>query len=413
MKVAKNPDNESQRLAELMQYEILDTKAEDSFNEIVELASWICKAPISIISLIDSSRQWFKAKTGIPKTESETERQTSFCAHTIVEDDYLVINDALKDERFFDNPFVKRAGIRFYAGVPLISDKGFKIGSLCVLDTVPRDLSDDQIKALRTLSKQAMNLIKLRVFNKNLETEAGIAKEDNKVLTKLNDIKDKLFTVVCHDIRSPLATIQSTLDLFSEGLFTKEEFTDIANEMSIQMKNTTAFIDNLLLWAKSQFDGIKPNPIKFNFRNIVDDTVKLLLPSAKEKNIKLKSNIDFDINVKADPDMVKIILRNLVSNALKFSVAGDSITIGAEKNPKKNEAIFYVKDTGRGMTEEVKDKLFRSDMFYTSVGTNKEKGTGIGLILCRDLLEKNNGRIWVESEPGKGSVFIFTLPVCA
>lgn len=406
---AKIPENEAERLSDLLNLEILDTPQEESFTEIVELASWICKTPISTISLIDNSRQWFKAKVGIDATE--TSKDVAFCSHTILEKDHLIINDATMDKRFSGNPFVTGTpDIRFYAGIPLISENGNNIGSLCVIDTVPRDLSEDQLKALKTLSRQAMNLIRLRRYNKLLKKESVLVKEDNKVLAKLNDIKDKLFTVVSHDIRSPLATIENTLQLFMEGLFTKEELDIIIGELYIKVKDTTQFVDNLLFWSKSQFDGIKARPVRTDVKEIVDETVRLLSSNAKNKEIILKNDLPEDLFVFADTDMIKIILRNLISNAIKFCSFNDIISIGLEYRDEKN-MIFFVADTGTGMPEEICKDMFRKNMFYSSVGTNNETGTGVGLILCRDLLAKNKGDMWVKSEEGKGSTFYFKLPI--
>ncbi|CAN5455182.1 GAF domain-containing sensor histidine kinase [soil metagenome] len=401
--------NEEERLADLLNYEILDSPEEETFNEIVELASWICKTPMSTISLIDSSRSWFKAKVGI--VDSETPKEISFCTNVILEQDHFIVKNALTDERFFDHPFVKGdPNIRFYAGIPLVTPKGSNIGALCVIDTVPKELSNEQLSALKTLSRQAMNLIELRRYNKLLRSESLIIKEDNKVLAKLNDIKDKLFTVVSHDIRSPLAAIQNTIELFKEGLFNKEEFDLIIEELNLKVKHTTSFIDNLLFWAKSQYDGINAKPVRSNIKEIINDTLTLLYSTAESKQIAFRNKMTVDMFVYADPNMVRIIIHNLVSNAIKFCSPGDIISIGSEIK-EGNKGIFYVGDTGKGMSSGVKEYIFRQDLFYSTAGTNNETGTGIGLILCKDLLAKNDGRIWVESEEEKGSTFYFTLPL--
>ena len=401
--------DEDERLQDLWEYEVLDTPEEDSFNEIVELASWICKTPMSAITLIDTSRQWLKAKKGLEGTGSS--RDTSFCAHTILEKDHLIINDTVHDKRFSGNPSVTgKPDIRFYAGVPLISPKGHNLGALCVVDIVPRRLSKDQLKALKILSRQVMDQLKLRLYNKHLKTESGVVKESNKVLTKLNDIKDKLFTVVSHDIRTPLASIQNSIELFKEGLFSKEEFDMILGELHTKVKHTTSFIDNLLYWAKSQYDGIKAKKIKFNIKDIIDETLILLYSTAESKHITFKNHMAHELYVCADPDMARIIIRNLVANAIKFCRPGDTISVGLDKL-EGNKAVLYVSDTGSGMNEETRRNLFRYDLFYTSAGTNNETGTGIGLILCKDLLAKNEGSIWVESTENKGTTFFFTLPM--
>jgi GAF domain-containing protein len=154
------PENEAARLETLRQYEILDTDSEESFNDLTRLAAYICNTPVALISLIDSDRQWFKAKVGVDA--KETARDVSFCAHAILQDGPFIVRDALDDERFRSNPLVTAdPHIRFYAGSPLMSPEGFKIGTLCVVDKHPRELSEQQIAALKILGNQVITQLDL------------------------------------------------------------------------------------------------------------------------------------------------------------------------------------------------------------------------------------------------------------
>jgi two-component system, NtrC family, sensor kinase len=171
------PTNEAQRLEALYGLEILDTEAEEVFDNLTRLAVYICKTPIALISLLDADRQWFKSKVAL--TESETSRDISFCAHAILQNGPMVVPDALQDERFKDNPFVvSEPHIRFYAGAPLTTGEGFKLGTLCVIDSEPRQLSDGQLAALQVLSHQAVTLLEWRRELKS--KDQSLTEEKNK-----------------------------------------------------------------------------------------------------------------------------------------------------------------------------------------------------------------------------------------
>ena len=194
MIAAPIPANEQERLQELIRYEVLYTQYEEDFDQIVQLASAICKTPISTITLLDFNKQWFKAKTGVDNAEGD--RDTSFCGHAIVEDEaIMIVNDALEDQRFVDNPLViGEPKIRFYAGYPLVSPSGYKLGTLCVIDRVPRSLTAEQELTLKILGNQVVKLFELRLRNKEAEARNELIEEQKKQLEESKSVQSKIIS---------------------------------------------------------------------------------------------------------------------------------------------------------------------------------------------------------------------------
>jgi len=181
--------------------------------------------------------------------------------------------------------------------------------------------------------------------------------------------------------------------------------------INISARNNLNLVDNLLTWAKTQAEEIKYKPENLDLKPIVEESLMVLYPTASHKEIKLINSVSDDIVVCADPDMLKTILRNLVQNAIKFTESNGKIDINAVSNPDHIE--ISVTDNGVGITEENQQKLFGTDLNFSMQGTENESGTGLGLMLCKEFVEKHGGKIWVESQVGKGSKFLFTLPVSA
>ncbi len=236
-------------------------------------------------------------------------------------------------------------------------------------------------------------------------------KKNEKKLRELNATKDKFFSIIAHDLRSPFNAIIG----FSEMLFKKHsEYDAKKREQIIKLilsssKETYDLLENLLQWAKTQIDNNTYNPEKHEVQTIIFETLFNTENIAKSKKIKLISAISENLSIYADKNMIQTILRNLITNAIKFTKEGGVITIDAQKN--KKEVIFSVNDTGIGISKEKIGKLFDITEKTNTLGTNNETGTGLGLILCKEFTEKHKGKIWVESILGKGSSFKFTIPL--
>jgi PAS domain S-box-containing protein len=235
-------------------------------------------------------------------------------------------------------------------------------------------------------------------------------KLNEKQLTSINADKDRFISILGHDLKNPFNNILGFSEVLTnelEGL-NKEEIRDIARNINKSAQITSNLLDDILLWSRSQQGSIIFNPQNLQFEDICNDAIRVLLPNANSKNIDISYSIADQLNVFADADMLKTILRNLVSNAVKFTKDGGKINISTEQTD--SEITISVSDNGIGIPLQNQSKLFDISEVLTTKGTAGETGTGLGLLLCKEFVEKHGGKIWVESEVGKGSVFKFTLP---
>ena len=228
-------------------------------------------------------------------------------------------------------------------------------------------------------------------------------------LKKTNAMKDKLFSIIAHDLRSPLSSISMSLDLMTSDLEIDEELkSEMMKELKKSTTNTLNLLDNLLNWARSQIGTLKLHPDELNINNLIFQSVELLASNANQKGITVIVKAVDNLHAFADQESVKLIIRNLFSNAIKFTPNNGLISILAHEQGNMIEVT--IQDTGIGMKKEKAENLFKTNSFRTTYGTNHEKGSGIGLALVKDFVERNGGKISVESKLGKGSTFAFTLP---
>lgn len=225
---------------------------------------------------------------------------------------------------------------------------------------------------------------------------------------RLNAVKDKIISIISHDFRSPLHTLHSFLQLLKQDLLTKEEISDATLHIDHSLESTMGMIDNLLTWGSNQMSGMTLNQVTFDIRELVHDNLQLILPRAECKKVTIINRIEKPTLVFGDRETTNIVLRNLITNSIKFSRPNDSILISAEE--EENRTVISVKDTGVGIAPERLNSLFDGSLNVTTVGTANEKGTGLGLALCQELVHQNGGEIWVESTQGEGSTFSFSIP---
>lgn len=401
----KVPENESDRIKELRRYEILDTPPEEEFDDVVRLASHICDTSVSLITLVDANRQWFKAKIGVEA--NETPREIAFCAHTIHSDEALVVNDASQDDRFSGNPLVMSdPNIRFYAGIPLITPSGHRLGTLCVIDEKPKQITNDQLFALKVLSRQVVKQLELKLHNKRLSESLDRIQTQNTDLTRLNNIGDRLISIISHDLTSPFTTLKGLVALLKDSQINEEELDYAISNITLLIDSSSQLLEQLLYWGQSRLrgDDIDVQPIRLDL--LVEEKINKAKVFTQPKGNVIISNIAPSYEILADPVLLKFIIRNLLYNANKFTKNG-TIEVGASQDDFLH--TITVKDSGCGMTSEKIAQLFNWEGRSSTLGTSGEKGTGIGLLICNEFVEKHQGTMKVESEVKEGSSFSFTI----
>jgi PAS domain S-box-containing protein len=296
------------------------------------------------------------------------------------------------------------------------------------------ELSDEQfenyLKVALTGEKQKMQYFS-KAFNKYLKVsvfspkyghfaavyeditqqmKAEIELQNSEIqLRELNATKDKFFSIIAHDLRSPFTSIIGLSEMMSiENEMDIAQMREFAEMIFQSSSKTYELIDNLLSWARSQTGKIKNNPSKINLYDLINEMFSIVSEKALMKKISLTNSIEKDSIINADIDLLKTVFRNLITNAIKFSNPNGEVNISLKKSAKKS--TIYIKDNGIGIEKENLEDLFRIDVNKISIGKSEEKGNGLGLIICKEFVEKMGGKIYAESEFGKGSKFIFTIP---
>ncbi len=392
------PAHEAERLSALYEYDILDTIPEAEYDDITRIAAEICNMPISLISIIDNDRQWFKSRIGLKSPE--THRDLAFCAHAILDpEEIMEVPDAEQDERFFDNPLVTGdPNISFYAGVPLVNEDGNALGTLCVIDHKPNALSEEQKVTLTALARQIVAYLEIRKKNHQLAKQ----KEE---LEMLNQELDRFAYVIAHDIKSPCSSLIMATELIREIYANTPN--EEGNALLAMMEESSHAIIKMV-------DGILKHTLSINNAN-VEKTTFVFGDFMKEALKLLPLTSDFDLHFDGADTMIHTsryvlmqIIVNLCTNAIKYNdKPHGEISITLKEDEHKY--LFTVADNGMGMKKESLAVIF--DLFST-LGVkdrNNNSGHGIGLSTVKRLVLKMDGRISVESEPEKGSKFTFSI----
>lgn len=387
------PKNDKERLKKLHGYEILDTPSEDAFDKIAKLAAQIFDTPSAFVTFVDQDRVFFKANISTLEG-SEVLRQDSLCSLAILEEQITVFNDTHQVPDLLESPHVScEGGIRFYAGAPLRTTEGYRLGTICVTDALPRQASQKQLEMLETLSSVVIDELEHRLAAR-------------KAIRAQTD----LMNMAVHDLKNPAANISLLADIMMK----KAEDNGFIHEMSAKIKDCvedmTNKLSSLLELSQMEEDGFLLNKEEADISGIlwsVKNNFELL---AQQKNQNIQLEQSEPIIARVDKTRVQEIFENLLSNAVKYSFPDSEIILAIEKTEK--EAIVEFRDQGQGLTEEDKEKLFRKFARLSAIPTGKERSNGLGLSIVKSLVELHNGRVWANSEgKNKGSSFFVALPL--
>lgn len=305
-------------------------------------------------------------------------------------------------QRLKDNPETAEIPVIFVTALTETNNKlkGFQVGGV---DYITKPFHKEEVLARiqthLTLKWQRDEMARL---NRELE-------DINDKLVIANQNKDRLFSVIGHDMRGPLSNIMNLLRLLDDDALTSEERKELIEESLRSLRYTYDMLENLLFWAKAQKSELAVEIVPIKLSEVVEENIVMMESMARDKGILLGYDVDEDLIVKADRNMLNIIFRNLLSNAIKFSLAGNKVMVFSSH--ESNKALISVKDEGVGMSQETQIKVFQRKEGFSLRGTAQEKGTGLGLTLCVEFIKKLGGAYFVESAEGKGTTFSFTLPL--
>ena len=404
MKAAPLPANEAARLENLRYQEILDTPPEELFDRITRMVAHIVNAPIALVSLVDEHRQWFKSHHGIGATE--TPRELAFCAHAILDNKTQVVEDALLDPRFADNPLVTGdPKLRFYAGAPIKTDEGFNIGTLCVIDRVPRKLSDAHRQLIEDLAKLVADEFQLRVSLRRLAVALEQARSADAA-------KTQFLASMSHELRTPLNAIVGFAEALDMGIGADDaaKRSEMLNYIVTAGRHLNDLIGSVLDYAKIESGVVEVASCPVAIDDVVLEVMPVAEQLGKKAGVKLLAWKMSGAVVLGDGPHLRQVLLNLMTNAIKYNQPGG--TVECRATAANGRLRLSVVDSGPGLAPEFHHRVFEP---FDQLGLQQTDvpGLGVGLSISRRLVEMMRGTLEFKSEPGRGSTFWIDLPLAS
>lgn len=392
------PADEADRIKALERYEKIEEgiQREEVFDRLAALAALICNAPVAFIKLVGRDKQYVKASFG--SEGSTMPRSAGICQYTIMQDDILEIRDSLEHDIFKKDPNLPGPDkLRFYAGVPLKTPDGFKVGTLCVIDKKPGILSDSQKEAIKTLADEIISRYELISFKNQLAEK--------------NDEKDELIKIVSHDIRSPLGGIINFSAMLLEEL-KEPDHIEMVKHIEKGGETILSIISLMLDSDNVRNSAFIVKPVPADVVDLTKKVIGLFMKELNKKNLNLRLEMDDQMDGNLDKEKWELVVGNLLSNAIRFTPAKGSITIKLTTLMKSKKLLdFTIKDTGMGMPDDLIEDIFSGKESIIRPGTNGKESTGFGMFMAKKYVSLMKGMIKVSSEEKKGTVINVLIPI--
>jgi signal transduction histidine kinase len=405
--VIGKPVDDPVRLAALHETELLDSPPEAAFDRFTDLVCRSVKCQVSLVSLVDINRQFFKSARGLPAEMAdlrETPLTHSFCQHVVKGGRPLVVNDAKEDPRVCDNLAVSELGVIAYLGVPILTEDNLVLGSLCAIDTAPREWTSDEVETMEALAEAVGSEIRLRTLTQRLRESVDRLEESQRE-------RDEMLHILLHDLRNPVGAVITCLTMLEDKPDGSDEKTELMQICRQSSKECLNLLNSLVTKNRDESGGYRLQREPIEVAPLLRHIYQLAKPQADYADHTLSVTYpEATLPLQADSSLLARVLMNLLSNAIKYTPSGGTIHLSAQLSHDQQDWVFEVEDNGPGIPEDKQHTLFEK---YATAGSPLRSGDtsfGLGLYFCKKAVEAHQGVIEMTTKPDGGSRFTVTLP---